>query len=231
MNYRYNCQKLYKLGGYAAFVIVSIIPIQIIFSSIFHAPVTALGFIDLFHTNWILGLLSLDFLYYVNNILLILFYIGLFAALRKVDFASMFVALIIGFIGIASYYASCVGFEMMSISNQYFLTESDELKKQLLNASIVLIAKYKGTSFDVYYVLNAITLMIISKVMFKSKSFGKVPAIWGLISGILMVIPSTAGTIGLMFSFASLIPGFVFYILSGKKLLTKSFFRYPLLLI
>lgn len=39
----------------------------------------------------------------------------------------------------------------------------------------------------------------------------------GLIAGFLMVIPSTAGTLGLVFSLASLIPWYVFSILVAKK--------------
>jgi len=44
-------------------------------------------------------LLSLDFLYYINNALLAPVYLGLFASLRKVDFANMLIAVITGSIG------------------------------------------------------------------------------------------------------------------------------------
>lgn len=67
--------------------------------------------------------MSLDLLYYMNNGLIVLVYLGLFAALRKLDFANMLIAVIIGFIGIAVYYTSAVGFEMLSASKQYFLRE------------------------------------------------------------------------------------------------------------
>lgn len=217
----YNWNKLYRIGGIAAFVVVSIIPIQIIIFVLFPLPETAKGFIDLFHENWMIGLLSLDFLYYINNALLALVYLGLFASLRKVDFAIALIALVIGLIGIASYYASTVGFEMLSISNQYYVTDSEDLKQQLLAVGHGLIARYKGTAFDVYYVLNAITLLMISWVMFKSKSYSRATATWGVISGIFMIIPSTAGTIGLIFSLISLIPWIIFSILIGKKLLSK----------
>jgi len=57
-------------------------------------------------------------------------------------------------------------------------------------------------------------------VMLRSNFFGRGIAWVGLISGILMTIPSTAGTIGLFFSLASLVPWAIFLIL-----LIPKFFR------
>ena len=219
---RYNWDKLYRIGGIAALVIVCIIPVQIVIFAIFPPPKTTIGIIDLFHENWVLGLLSLDFLYYINNVLLALVYLGLFASLRKVDYANVLTAVIIGHIGIAAYYASTIGFEMLSLSNRYYSTESFELRQQLLAAGHGLMAKYKGTAFNIYYVSNAIALLMISRTMFKSSAFGKTAAIWGLISGIFMLVPSTAGTLGLVFSLLSLIPWIVFSILIGRVLLSMA---------
>ncbi|HMM16410.1 MAG TPA: hypothetical protein PKC47_02615 [Petrimonas sp.] len=83
----------------------------------------------------------------------------------------MLIATIIGLTGIAVYYVSAVGFEMLSISKQYFSAESMEYKQQLLAVGQGLIARYKGTAFDVYYVFNAITLILISMTMYKSRDF------------------------------------------------------------
>lgn len=218
-NSDFNWNKLCKVGGISALIIVLIIPIQIIIFTVYPPPETTIGFFELFHDNWIIGLLSLDFLYYINNGLLILVYLGLFASLRKIDFACMLIAVIIGLLGIAIYYVSTVGFEMLSISKLYYSTDSIEYKQQLLSVGHGLISRYKGTAFDVYYVFNAITLILISITMYKSKDFGKSAATWGLIAGIFMLIPSTAGTLGLIFSLMSLIPWIVFSILIGRKLI------------
>lgn len=176
MNEEYNWVKLYKASGVAALVIVFIIPIQILIFTVFPPPDTTIAFIDLFHDNWVIGLLSLDFLYYINNALLILVYLGLFAALRKDNYANMLIALVFGFIGIAVYYVSTIGFEMMSLSKQYHSTESIEIRQQLLAIGHGLLERYKGTAFDVYYVFNTITLLIISNTMYKSNIFSKATA-------------------------------------------------------
>jgi hypothetical protein len=219
MNTDFNWKKLYKVAGISALVIVLIIPVQVVIFSVFPPPEDSISFIQLFHDNWLLGLLSLDLLYYFNNGFLVVFYLGLFASMRKVDFSGMLIALVLGFIGIAIYYVSSIGFEMLAVSKQYFQTDSIELKQQLIAIGHGLILRYKGTAFDVYYVFNAIALILIAKTMFKSVEFGKAAAVWGLIAGIFMIIPSTAGTIGLIFSLISLIPWIVFSVIVGRKML------------
>jgi len=53
--------------------------------------------------------------------------------------------------------------------------------------------------------------------MLMDKTFSKATAIWGLIAGVLMIIPSTAGMLGLILSIVSLIPWVIFSILIAKR--------------
>lgn len=208
---------IYRISGIATWIIVLLIPIQIFIYGMYPPPDSAQGFFELFNDNWILGLLSLDMLYIVNNTLMILVYLGLFAALKKTNLAYMTIALVFGFIGIASYYSSTVIFEMKALSHQFMETSSIELKEQILSSGNLLLLRYKGTAFDIYYILNALTLIIASRVMFMDNTFSKSTAIWGLIAGGLMIIPSTAGMIGLTMSLVSLIPWIVFSIMIAKQ--------------
>jgi len=216
--------KLFRLGGVMALIVVAIIPVQIVIFGLWPPPKDVLSFFELFQRNWFLGLLSLDLLYLVNNILLAFVYLALFAALRKTKAYPMFIALVLGFIGIAIYYSSTAAFEMLSLSKQYFATSDAQLQQQLLAAGQAIHEGYKGTAFDVYYILNGIALVIIGFSMLNdpAKTFNKTTAIWGLISAFLMTIPSTFGTIGLIFSIASLVPWIVFSILIAKRLFKLS---------
>jgi hypothetical protein len=216
--------KLCRLGGIMALIVVAIIPVQIIIFGLWPPPKEVLGFFELFQRNWFLGLLSLDLLYLVNNILLAFVYLALFAALRKTKAYAMFIALVLGFIGIAVYYSSTAAFEMLSLSKQYFATSDAQLQQQLLAAGQAIHEGYKGTAFNVYYILNGIALVIIGFAMLNdpAKTFSKRTAIWGLISAFLMTIPSTFGIVGLIFSIASLVPWIVFSILISKQLFAFS---------
>jgi len=129
----------------------------------------------------------------------------------------MLIAMVVGFVGITLYYASNVSFEMLTLSKEYLNATSEVQRNSLIGAGSGLMAIYRGTAFNVYYVLNAITLLVLAIVMLKSQIYSKTTAIIGITSGILMAIPSSAGTLGMVLSLASLVPWAIFIILISKK--------------
>jgi len=211
---------LKKWGAIAAIAVVLIIPVQIAIFAIWPPPADVRGFFELFESSTLLGLLSLDLLYLLNNGLMISVYLGLAASLYKANPSAVITALAVGLVGLATYYASAVAFDMMSIAKSFNGTANPLLRQQLLAAGEGMLATYKGTAFDVYYILNAITLFIFSWVMLKDRerTFTRNTALWGLTSAALMIIPSTAGTIGLIFSLLSLVPWVVFSILIAGRM-------------
>jgi hypothetical protein len=211
-------QPLSRAGGAAALTIVGIMVIQIIVFIVSPPPSTVLGYFTLFHQNGLLGLLSLDLLYLVDNALVVLLYLALYMSLRRVSPSFMAIALALGLVGIAAYFASNTAFEMLSLSNQY-TAATTEAQRSLLQASgQAMLAIYQGTAFDAYYLLNAVATLLISVVMLRSNNFGKVTAYAGMAAGFLMLIPSTAGTIGLYFAFASLVPTALWLVLIARRL-------------
>ena len=215
-----NWKSLYKIGGMATLIMLALIPVQIIIFIVYPPPNTVNDFFLLFQKNWLIGLLSLDFLYIVNNILLSLIYLTLYISLKRVNESFMVIALVLGLIGIVAYFPSNTAFEMLNLSNQYAAATTDVDRTIIQAAGQAMLAIYSGTTFNVYYVLNAIALLIIAIVMLQSDIFSRPAAFWGIAAGVLMVIPSTAGTIGIAFALASLIPWSVFCVL-----ITKRFFQ------
>ncbi len=216
-NHSENWKSLYKVAGIASITMLVIMVVQIIIYILWPPPETAIDFFYLFQSNWLLGLLSLDLLYILNNTILIVIYLALYFSLRKINEAVMLIGLVMGLVGITVYFASNMSFEMLALSNQFATISSEYYRTALLGAGAALLAVYKGTAFNVYYVLNAITLLIFSFVMLRSDIFSKATAIIGIISGVLMSIPSTAGAIGLVFSLGSLIPWAIFLVLISRK--------------
>lgn len=213
-----NWGGLFKTGVWAGIAMLVIMILQILIFIAWPPPQSTEGFFELFQQSWLLGLLSMDLLYILNNILLIPIYLALYAALKREAESAMLIALVLGLVGIAAYFASNTAFEMLSLSNQYAAATSDAQQTALLGAGHAMLATYRGTIFDIYYVLNAAALLIMAWVMLRSQVFSKTTAWFGLIAGILMIIPSTAGTIGLVFSLLSLVPWAVFLVLVVKRL-------------
>lgn len=208
-----------KTGAAAAFAMLAIMIAQIAIFVIWPPPATVEGFFQLFQTNKLLGLLSMDLLYIVNNSLLILFYLGLFSALKNENFSAALIATVLGIVGIVAYYSSNTAFEMLSLANQYTGTTGEIQRTVVLAAGQSMLEVYKGTVFDTYYVLNGVSLIVYAVVMLKGKLFSRATSIIGFAAGILMSIPSTAGTVGLIFSLLSLIPWAVFSIMVAVRLL------------
>ena len=210
---------LCNAGGVAALSMLALMIVQIIVFAVWPPPTTVAGYFALFDRSWLLGLLSLDLLYIVDSVLLVLIYLALYVVLRRAGESSMLIAVVLGIVGIAAYFASNTAFEMLSLSNQYAAATTEAQGTAFLTAGQVMLETYKGTAFDIYYVLNTIVLFILAPVMLRSGLFSKVTAYLGLLAGILMIVPSSAGTLGLYFSLASLVPWAIWLVLVARRLL------------
>jgi Domain of unknown function (DUF4386) len=209
---------LYRVGGAAALIVVLLYVIQIVVFVVSPPPSTVIGYFTLFHKNALLGLLDLDLLSIADYALFVPMFLALYVALRRASPSFMAIALALGLVGIAAYFASNTAFEMLSISSQYAAATTDAQRSLFQASGQAMLAIYQGTAFDVYYILNAVATLILSGVMLRSNSFGKATASMGIVAGALMLIPSTAGTIGLYFAFGSLVPTAIWLILIAHRL-------------
>ncbi len=147
-----------------------------------------------------------------------LIYLALYAAHRRASESFIAIALTLGLIGIAAYFASNIAFEMLSLSSHYATAATDAQRAVFLAAGQAKLAVYKGTAFDVYSILEVVAMLIISVVMLCSTIFSKATACAGIVTGVLMPVPSTAGTIGPSFALLSLVPFAVWCILIARRL-------------
>jgi hypothetical protein len=212
-------QPLYKTTGIAAIVMLVLISVQIAVFILWPTPKTVLAWFQLFQGNWILGLMHLDFLYIINNTIVVFMYLAFYLSLKEKNESLMLIALVCGMLATAAYYASNPAFDMLSLSRQFSLSATEPEKAACLAAGQTLIMQWKGTAFDIYYILSALCLIIIACIMYASSIYGKRMAAIGFASGMLMLIPSTAGTLGLYFALASLVPWVVFSWLAAVRFL------------
>ncbi len=149
---------------------------------------------------------------------MILIYLALYVTLRQANQSVVTIALAISLVSTAVYFTSRTSFEMLSLSSQYANATTDAQRIIFLSAGQAALATYSGTGFNVYYIISAIALLLFSVVMLRSNVFGKAISYLGILSGVLMLVPSTAGTIGLIFAFASLVPWAIWLVLFARKL-------------
>lgn len=190
-------------------VMFLLIPLQIIIFMLHPLPTDVQQWYALFHDSWLLGLVSLDLLYIIDNSLVALVYLALYQLLKDVSPSRMRIALLLGFLGIAAYWASNPAFEMWHAQQQFQLAQDSMSRQTWLIVGETLLLQWRGTAFITYYILNGVSLILISSVLLHSnypKRIGRI----GLVSGILMSIPSTFGMVGLICSLLSLIPWLIF---------------------
>lgn len=215
----YPWQTLHTVGGVTALAVLMLIPIQMVVFFIWPPPSSVIGWFTLFQDNALVGLLDMDLLLIVDYLLLIGLFSALWASLRRANESLMAIALILQLVATASYLASTVAFEMLTLSNQYATATTDEERSLFLAAGQAMLVTWQGTAFDVSYVLSALAVLIVSAVMLRSHLFSKVTGYVGMSAGVLMLVPPTAGTIGVLFSLLSLAPLAVWLPLIARRLL------------
>jgi hypothetical protein len=209
---------LYRVAGVAAVLMVMFIPIQSIVFVVWPPPSTVIGWFTLFQNNKLLGLLDMDLLLIVDQVLMGLILLALYPALRRASQSYMAIALTLGLGGIVTYFASSTAFNMLSLSSQYAAATTDAQRSLFESSGQATLAIWQGTAFDVGYVLEGVALLIIAVVMLRSTLFSKGTAYVGILLGVMSLLPPTAGTIGLIFSLGSLVPLEIWLILIARRL-------------
>ena len=215
----------YSLGRISAILIVVMIPIQIVCFILWPHPTTIEGWFSVFNNNWIIGLIGFDFLYMISNLLMIPLFLSIFVSLYETNRGVTILALAVSLIGLSIYFSSNASIEMLEASRLYKSAVTEQEKQMLISAGQTFLLIYKGTAYAVSYVLGGISLLLFFSVMLKNDSFRKITGRFGFASGILMLVPATAGIFGMTMSLLSLIPWSIFSILLASdygRLLTQN---------
>jgi len=209
---------LVVVGAWAALASVALIVVQIVVFVVWPPPETTVGFFELLVDSPVLGLLSLDALYVLSNLLAYLIYLALAVALWRVSRSAVVVALAFGTLGMAAYMASPRPVEMLALAQAHASAGPAE-QVALIAAGDGMVATWTGTAFDVYYFFNLVTLLVLAVLMYRSAVFTRATAGWGLVAAVLMAVPSNFGVVGMAFALASLVPWTVFAVLVARRLL------------
>jgi hypothetical protein len=156
---------LYKIGAFAA--LISVIAFRRYLAAEMFAfdgfgifdmpetmPDTALDWFTLLQNNTFVGLVLLNVFDLVNYFLVGLIFLALYVALRRVNRSAMALAIILGLMGIAVYFASNQAFGMLHLSQQYAAAAS------AFTPALIWIPPTLSAPFRmIWYVLIAIKLL------------------------------------------------------------------------
>ena len=187
-------KNLYRVGGVAALIAGMLfrrnIAAEIGLFSQHPSPVTVGGWFALLQSNRLLGLTYLNIFDIVNYALVSLMFLALYVVLRRTNKSYMMIAVSLGLVGIAVYFASNMAFSMLSLSDKYAASTTDMERTMLLSAGEALLAINRFTGFGAHpgsggymsLLLIAVAGMIISIVMLRSDVFNRTIAYVGILA-------------------------------------------------
>lgn len=197
---------VYRAAGLAALLSIAFTFLAVIILIANPPPRTISAWFALFQRNALLGLIDLDFLMLATYVLMGMIYVALYGALHRGHEPIMALATLCGLASIVTYISANTAFNMLVLSGKYAAATSDAQRTEIRAAGQAMLAIWQGTAYDVSYVLGGVAILLIAAVMLRSRVFNRVTAYVGLVMGVLMLVPATAGTIGLYLSLVSLVP-------------------------
>lgn len=207
---------LYRAAGVAALITVVLVPVQLAVFVAYPFPETVTGWFQLLQDNRLAGLVDLDLLLVVDNVLLVVIALALYVALRPVSPSVTTMAMGLWLLAIAMFIASNPALELLALSDRYAAATSEAQRSTAVAAGEALLAGWDGTAFQVGYVLGQLAGIMIGLVMLRSRLFGRaVP--YTLIAGNVVGFGLYLPTVGLAISAASGLVLWTWYLLIAPR--------------
>ncbi|HSJ45550.1 MAG TPA: hypothetical protein VK923_12775 [Euzebyales bacterium] len=193
-----------------------LIPIQIAVFTIFPFPDTVAGWFALLREYPVAGLVDLDLLLVVDNVLLVVIALAAYVALRRTSPSVVLLSTGLWLLAIAMFVASNPSVEMLALSARFTDATTAAERAALLAAGQVLLAGREGTAFQVSYVVGQVAGIVIGLVMLRTDRFGKaVP--YALIIGNVVGFGYYLPTVGLALSAFAGVILWVWYLLIARR--------------
>lgn len=208
---------IYRLAAAAIIAMFVVVAAQIAVFAVSPPPTTPDGWLDLYAHNPLLGFINADGLYVLTNLLTFPVYVALWLRLRTSAPTLAGLGLAVAALSLTVYLPTNVSVELGIVAS-HASGQTGEAHTVALGAVEALMARSMGTAFVAYYLLGAVALVVFGWALRTTGVWGRMAANTALASGVLMLVPSTFGTVGLIASFASLVPYLWFCGLAVRRL-------------
>jgi len=208
---------LYRTAAISALITVALFLFQIVAFFVWPPPSTVAGHFALLHSRPFVGLVSLDFLIIVDEVLAIPLTLALYLSLRRVHESLVLLATAFSVASIVGFLTATPALNMLYLSQQYAAATSDVDRQGLLAAGQAVLSAWQGTPFQVGNVVGSIAMILIGWAMLQSHIFTKSSGYVGIGSGIVglgMYVPK----IGVLISILSVVGMQIWYIMIALAL-------------
>ncbi len=208
---------LFRVASIASLLTAVVTVVQIIVFAVWPPPSfqpssSATGAIfEMLRSNPVLGFVELDGLMLVDYLLIAVVFLALYIVLRHVQPVLALMGTVFALIAITAYFTANPALSMLALSAYY-------PSQGTVAAGQAVLADFQGSAFIVHYLLMGVAGLLVSFAMLRSAVFSRATATAGLLQGAMMLVPSTVGTIGLIFALGSLAPFLVWFVLIALRL-------------
>lgn len=209
---------LYRTAAIAALISVALFLFQIVAFFVWPPPSTLAGHFNLLQLRPLVGLVSLDFLILVDEILAIPICLALYLSLRRVHESLVLFATALSAASIACFLIATPALNMLYLSQQYTAATTGVERERLLAAGEAVLSSWQGTPFQVGNVVGSIAMVLIAWVMLRSQIFSKSAGYAGIVAGVVglgMYVPK----VGVFISILSVVGMQVWYVMIAVTLL------------
>jgi hypothetical protein len=207
---------LYRAAGVAALTTAVLVPIQLAVFMAYPFPKTVTGWFQLLQDNPLAGLVDLDLLLVVDNVLLVVIALALYAALRPTSPSVTTMATGLWLLAVVLFITANPSLELLALSDRFAAATSQAQRSAAVAAGEALLAGWDGTAFQVGYVLGQLAGIMIGLVMLRSALFGRaVP--YTLIAGNVVGFGLYLPTVGLTVSAFSGLVLWAWYLLVARR--------------
>jgi len=216
---RWHC--LYQTAAIAALISVAIFLVQIAAFFAWPPPSTVAGHFALLESHPFVGLVSLDFLIILDEVLAIPLFLALYISLRRVHESLMLIATALSAASILCFLIATPALSMLVLSQQYAAATNGLEREGLLAAGQALLSCWQGTPFQVGYVLGTIGMLLVAWVMLGSRAYSKSTAYVGIVASVVgfgLYVPK----VGVFISILSVVVIQMWYVMIARKLLRLS---------
>jgi len=211
---------LYRTAATSAVLTAVCIPIQVVLYIAWPPPAShaVADWFGLFNRSPLMGLVSMDLVMMVEQVLLVPLVIALWVALRGTSESLMILAAPLWLAGSFLIVASNTGFEMLSLSHGYAAAATDTSRAAYLAAGQGMLASYfdMGTSFVLGYVISSVGGLLAGAAMLSANAWrasGRVLLV-GTALGLCIFLP----VIGIGLSLLSVLVMAAWYVLVAMRL-------------
>ena len=210
---------LYRVAGIVAVISIIVILFSIVLYFFWpYAPgsKTTEEIFHLLKSNPLGGLISLDLLLLVGNLLSIMLFLALYVSLKPVNESYALIALVIGLVGVVLLVPARPILELFALSKLYANAATEIAQSRYLAAGESLLAMFDGIGWFTNTLLGALSLLISSLLMLRSRLYSRTTAYVGIVTNAAVCGFFLPG-LGLFLLFLSL-PGYmIWYFLLARR--------------